>query len=177
MLSEQDKTFLGKIFLNYNFTMTTAQLNKEKLYYRDIALEENSKVFKSIQVKSTINTFSKNLVVKWLQDLINDDVGANEFELFLIGQCDCDAVTFINSMDKFQNNKLDKTAQKSLQGFDTSIIQNRKVSFKCIPFDVDILEKLVRDSLLQYISHRNRMLTFNQISFIASATVNDQMIA
>ena len=34
MLSEQDKTFLGKIFLNYNFTMTTAQLNK--LYYRDI---------------------------------------------------------------------------------------------------------------------------------------------
>lgn len=36
MLSERDKIFLGKIFLNYNFTMTTAQLNKEKLYYRDI---------------------------------------------------------------------------------------------------------------------------------------------
>lgn len=36
MLSEQDKTFLGKIFMDYNFTMTTAQLNKEKLYYRDI---------------------------------------------------------------------------------------------------------------------------------------------
>lgn len=36
MPSEKDKTFLGKIFLNYNFTMTTAQLNKEKLYYRDI---------------------------------------------------------------------------------------------------------------------------------------------
>lgn len=36
MLSEKDKSILGKIFLNYNFTMTTAQLNKEKLYYRDI---------------------------------------------------------------------------------------------------------------------------------------------
>lgn len=36
MLSEKDKRILGKIFLNYNFTMTTAQLNKEKLYYRDI---------------------------------------------------------------------------------------------------------------------------------------------
>lgn len=36
MLNKQDKTFLGKIFSNYNFTMTTAQLNKEKLYYRDI---------------------------------------------------------------------------------------------------------------------------------------------
>lgn len=36
MLSEQDKIILGKIFLDYNFTMTTAQLKKEKLYYRDI---------------------------------------------------------------------------------------------------------------------------------------------
>lgn len=66
----------------------------------DIALEENSKIFKSIQVKSTINTFSKNSLEKWLQDLINDDVGANEFELFLIGQCNNDALTFINSIDK-----------------------------------------------------------------------------
>jgi len=180
---EASRGFLYQAFASVLEAM--CQENWDKIYIEfesdnnkvDIALEENSKVFKSIQVKSTINTFSKNLVVKWLQDLINDDVGANEFELFLIGQCDCDAVTFINSMDKFQNKKLDKTAQKSLQGFDTSIIQNRKVSFKCIPFDVDILEKLVRDSLLQYISHRNRMLTFNQISFIASATVNDQMIA
>lgn len=36
MLSERDKTILERIFSNYNFTMTTAQLNKEKLYYRDI---------------------------------------------------------------------------------------------------------------------------------------------
>ena len=143
----------------------------------DIALEENSKIFKSIQVKSTINTFSKNSLEKWLQDLINDDVGANEFELLLIGQCNNDALTFINSIDKLQKNKLDATAQKSLQGFDTSIIQDRKISFKHIPFDVKILETLVRDSLLRYISNHNRMLTFDQISFIASATVNDQMIS
>lgn len=36
MLSERDKTILERIFSDYNFTMTTAQLNKEKLYYRDI---------------------------------------------------------------------------------------------------------------------------------------------
>lgn len=36
MLRERDKTILERIFLDYNFTMTTAQLNKEKLYYRDI---------------------------------------------------------------------------------------------------------------------------------------------
>ena len=42
---------------------------------------------------------------------------------------------------------------------------------------MEILETLVRDSLLRYISNHNRMLTFDQISFIASATVNDQMIS
>lgn len=161
------------------------QKNWDKIYIEfdsagdkvDIALEENNRIFKSIQVKSTINTFSKNSLEKWLQDLVNDDVGSTEFELFLIGQCDNAAVTFINSIDKFQRNKLDDKAQRSLTGFDTSVIQDRKISFSCIPFNVDTLEKIVRDSLHRYISYSNQMMTFDQISFIASATVNDQMIS
>lgn len=161
------------------------QKNWDKIYIEfqsdddkvDIALEENNRVFKSIQVKSTINTFSKNSLKKWLQDLINDDVGSTEFELYLIGQCDNDAVTFINSIDKFQRNKLDDKAQKSLIGFDTSIIQGRKINFTCIPFNVNILLKIVRDSLFRYISYSNQMMTFDQINFIASATINDQMIS
>ena len=36
MRSKQDQIALGKIFSDYHFTMTTAQLNQEKLYYRDI---------------------------------------------------------------------------------------------------------------------------------------------
>ena len=137
------------------------QKNWDKIYIEfdsaddkvDIALEENNRIFKSVQVKSTINTFSKNSLKKWLQDLINDDVGSTEFELFLIGQCDNDAVTFINSVYKFQHNKLDDKAQGSLKGFDTSVIQGRKIGFTCIPFDVDTLEKIVRDSLFQYIAY------------------------
>lgn len=161
------------------------QKNWDKIYIEfdsnndkvDIALEENNRIFKSIQVKSTINTFSKNLLKKWLQDLINDDVGSNEFELFLIGQCDSDALIFINSIDKFQRNELDDRARKSLEGFDTQVIKGRKIGFTCIPFNVDILEKIVRDSLFQYISYSDQMMTFDRISFIASATVNDQMIS
>ncbi len=161
------------------------QKNWDKIYIEfdsaddkvDIALEENNKIFKSVQVKSTINSFSKNLLKKWLEDLINDDVGSTDFELFLIGQCDNDAVIFINSIDKFQRNKLDDKAQRSLKGFDTSIIQGKKIAFTCIPFDVDTLEKIVRDSLFRYVSYSNQMMTFDQISFIASATVNDQMIS
>lgn len=161
------------------------QKNWDKIYIEfdsdddkvDIALEENNRIFKSVQVKSTINTFSKNLLKKWLQDLITDDVGSTEFELFLIGQCDNDAVIFINSIDKFQRNKLDDKAKRSLNGFDTSIIQGRKIGFTRIPFDVNTLEKIVRDSLHKYISYSNQMMTFDQISFIASATANDQMIS
>lgn len=85
---EASRGFLYQAFASVLEAM--CQENWDKIYIEfesdnnkvDIALEENGKVFKSIQVKSTINTFSKNLVVKWLQDLINDDVGANEFELY-----------------------------------------------------------------------------------------------
>lgn len=180
---EASRGFLYQAFASVLEAM--CQKNWDKIYIEfdsdddkvDIALEENNRIFRSIQVKSTINTFSKNSLKKWLQDLINDDVGSTEFELFLIGQCDNDAVTFINSIDKFQRNKLDDKAQMSLKGFNTSIIQGRKIGFICIPFDVDTLEKIVRDSLFRYISYSNQMMTFDQISFIASATVNDQMIS
>lgn len=161
------------------------QKNWDKIYIEfdsekdkvDIALEKENKVFKSIQVKSTINTFTKNSVSKWIQDLINDDVGSTEFKLFLIGQCDDTANTFINSIMKFQSNKLDKKSQSSLKGFDTKIIKGMKIDFKMLPFDVGILEQIVRDSLNKYISSKNQTVTFDQISFIASATVNDQMIS
>ncbi|SCJ98370.1 Uncharacterised protein [uncultured Eubacterium sp.] len=36
MLSEKDIDFLRKVFSDYDYIMTTAQLNKEKLHYRDI---------------------------------------------------------------------------------------------------------------------------------------------
>jgi hypothetical protein len=143
----------------------------------DIALEESNKIFKSIQVKSTINTFSKHSLQKWLGDLIKDDVGSTEFELYLIGQCDKDATTFINSLKKFKSNKLDDKSKVSLNGFDTSIIEGRKIGFTCIPFELELLEKIVRDSLFRYVSYKHQLITYEQIKFIVSATVNDQMIS
>ena len=52
----------------------------------------------------------------------------------------------------------------------------REYGFFILPFEIEVLEKIVRDSLHQYISDSNQMMTFDQIRFIASATVNDQMI-
>ena len=143
----------------------------------DIALEKANQITKIIQVKSTINTFSKANIKTWLSDLISDDVESTKFELFLIGQCTDDAVTFINSLDKFYRGNLDTKARTSLKGFDTTIIRGKEISFSRLPCDVDILQKNVIASLLRYISYIDQMMTFDQISFIASATVNDQMIS
>lgn len=142
----------------------------------DIALGAANKVIKSIQVKSTINTFSKSDIMVWLHDLIAD-IDTPEYELCLIGQCEKSAITFINSIEKFYNNTLDNTAVKSLDGFSTDLLRNKRINFIILPFEIEVLEKIVRDSLHKYISYSNQMLSFNQISFIASATVNDQMIS
>ena len=104
---EASRGFLYKAFASVLEAL--CQKNWDKIYIElksnddkvDIALEENGRIIKSIQVKSTINTFSKSSIQTWLSDLIRDDVGSAKFELFLIGQCDDNAITFINFIDKF----------------------------------------------------------------------------
>lgn len=96
---------------------------------------------------------------------------------FLIGQCDDNAITFINSIDKFYQGELDAKAEKALIGFDINIIKDKEISFSRLPYDVNILHTIVVASLLRYVSYSKNVLTFDQIDLIASATVNDQMIS
>lgn len=162
----------------------TDESNWDKIYVEfptsnnkvDIALEQQNHIVKSIQVKSTINTFTESDIKTWLNDLIKD-IESPEYELFLIGQCDNSTNRFIKSIEKYYEKVLDKEAKQSLNGFDTSLIDNKKISFVILPFEIETLEKIVRDSLHQYISASNQIMTFDQIRFIASATVNDQMIS
>lgn len=144
----------------------------------DIALEKQNQVIKCIQVKSTVNNFCKSDIQKWIKDLINDVI-CPEYELFLIGQCEKSANIFIKSIEKYYRKEMDTEARVSLNEFDTKLLDNREIQFSILPFDIDILEKIVRDSLHHYISYScsNQIMTFDQISFIASATVNDQMIS
>lgn len=142
----------------------------------DIVLEQQHQIVKCIQVKSTINTFAKSEIEKWIVDLIKD-IESPEYELFLIGQCDKSANTFIKSIKKYCDKTLDKEVELSLKGFDTNLLDNKRICFSILPFEIDVLEKIVRDSLHQYISDRNQTMTFDQIKFIASATVNDQIVS
>lgn len=142
----------------------------------DIALEKQNQLIKCVQVKSTINLFSKSDITTWLSDLITD-TKSPQYELYLIGQCDKQANIFLKSIEKYYSKTVDKEAKGALDGFDTTLLDNSEIRFAVLPFDVCILEKIVRDSLHRYISYNNQMMTFDQISFIASATINDQMIS
>ena len=143
----------------------------------DIALEKNTKVFKTIQVKSTINSFSKSSLQTWIKDLVADDVGANEFEIFLIGQCEPSAKTFINSIEKFYQKTLDKTATASLGGFDTNLFTDRYILFDVLPYDVNHLQEILIASLHKYTSQNRILLTYEKLLFLISSLVNDQMIS
>lgn len=142
----------------------------------DIALEKQNHIIKCIQVKSTINTFVKSDIITWLDDLTKD-VASPEYELFLIGQCDKSTNTFIKSIRKYYAKELDGETKSSLNEFNTALLDTTHIRFCTLPFDVEILQKVVRDSLHKYISCNGQVMTFDQISFIASATVNDQMIS
>ena len=113
---------------------------------------------------------SKSDIKKWLEDLVKD-IKSPEYKLFLIGQCDKSANTFIKSIEKFSDRILDEETKISLNGFNTDLIENKRICFSILPFDIEVLEKIVRDSLHRYISIGKQMVNFEQISFIASATL------
>ena len=142
----------------------------------DIALEQQNQIVKCNTSKINDKYFYQVRHQNMVDDLIKD-IESPEYELFLIGQCDKSANTFIKSIEKYYGKVLDKEAKSSLNGFDTDLLDNKRIGFFILPFEIEVLEKIVRDSLHQYISDSNQMMTFDQIRFIASATVNDQMIS
>lgn len=94
----------------------------------DIALEEKGKIVKCIQVKSSKNTFAKADIQKWITNLVND-CESLEYEIFLIGQCDNNTNIFIKSIEKYYHNALDREATVSLEGFDTSLLDHKRICF------------------------------------------------
>ena len=144
----------------------------------DIALESNGQVLKSIQVKSSINLFSSSKIKKWLTQLINDNVGATEFEIFLIGACDGQANTLIKSIEKFQKRQSDAESKKALVGFDTTLIQGKKVFIKCLPLNIPYLESIVRDTLNRYLYDKNiQYISYETINIIAASSAYDQFVS
>ena len=161
-----------KIYIEYNSA-------NDKV---DIALEIDGRIFKSIQVKSSINLFTKSNITQWLKDLISDDVGANEYSIHLIGNLEEKANIFINALRKYQDNekdidKLDNKAKNAVDDFDLSVLNSRSVNFVVLPYDIASLTRIMRDSLNQYLSYKNILLSFNQITLILDTLIAENYIS
>lgn len=148
----------------------------------DIALESDGTVFKSIQVKSNINIYDRVSIKNYVEELINDDVGATEYELFLIGQLSPSSIAFKNAIVSLQENNDDKTKLGKghlnvLSDFDTSIIYGKTLRIINYPFDLKILTNLLVASLLKYLSAKGFALMYKQLEFISKAIVADNFLS
>ncbi len=78
----------------------------------DIAFKDSNGKLEVIQVKSSINNFSKADINKWLIEIIQDKPDANKFRLELIGIGESKTTEYINSIKKLSKDKCDKTSDK-----------------------------------------------------------------
>ena len=128
----------------------------------DIALlSDDESVMRAMQVKSSVNSFSKSMIKGWITELM-EDVAANSYELILIGNCDNSANLFIKSVAKYNELKslveMDKETAGALGEFISILLEKENVQIYVLPFDEQNLMGIVRDSLNRYISNKGYII-------------------
>ena len=118
----------------------------------DIALLNNHKLVLAIQVKSSINLFTKADVISWLDALISD-VSASRYEVTLLGSPDKEAVVFINSISQYYQGENTEKMRNSLKDY-TSVLDKNKIEVCVLPFNPEMLLACVRDMINQYIGNK-----------------------
>lgn len=141
----------------------------------DIALKSADKITDAIQVKSTVNSFEKGEISKWLADIIGD-YPCQRYRLVLIGNCTKSAVDFINAIRKFLTGKLDATAKRHLGTFETALLNGIEVDFKVFPFDSDDLKSLAREAFWGYTYETGHSLERPQVSLLVDAMIEEQLL-
>ena len=145
----------------------------------DIALlAEDERVMKTIQVKSSVNSFSKSMIKGWITELM-EDVTADSYQLILIGNCDNSANLFVKSVAKYneltQLEEMDKETADVLGDF-ISILEKGNVQICVLPFDEQNLIGIVRDSLNRYISHKGYVIDYLGLEELSYALLSLQML-
>lgn len=114
------------------------------------------------------------MIVKWLTELKND-FESPEYALHLIGNCDAKANKLIKSIQKKKDGISDKESEASLSGVPKWISESN-ITIKIIPFDIDILESKVRDSLHRYIFSKGAIIDFEGLALISKGVGMTMML-
>ncbi len=139
----------------------------------DIALKKDGALIKSIQVKSTIDSFSEGKLIDWMTTLIADET-ADNYELFLIGNCTNGAQKIVKSISKYYKNNIDAEVKEVLSKLPEGLLNN-SISIDVLPYNISNLTKIVISELHEYLSN-SVSLKHEQLSFIVSSLISDHMI-
>jgi len=139
----------------------------------DIALKKGDVLIRSIQVKSTIDSFSEGKLIGWMSALIADKP-ADNYELILIGNCTNGAQKMLKSIKKYYKNNIDDEVQKSLSKLPAGLLDNN-ISIDILPYNISNLEKIIISELHEYLSN-HILLKHDQLSFVVSSLISDHMI-
>ena len=138
----------------------------------DIALEKDGVLIKSIQVKSTIDSFSKGNLTDWMVALTSDGP-ADSYEIFIIGNCADSAQKIKKSIYKYNKNEIDSEVNTVISELPKNL-PIEKISIDVLPYDMGHLDKIVIAELHENLSDRV-LLKYDQLSFLKSSLIADHM--
>ncbi|MGN0181201.1 MAG: hypothetical protein ACI4DP_02135 [Candidatus Ornithomonoglobus sp.] len=141
----------------------------------DIALfDSGNNVQVAIQVKFSVNLFEVSDMKEWIKSIV-DDIKADSYQLYLIGNCGKKANTFIKSIDKFYSDEFDEETKKALDGF-ISVLENKNISIVLLPFDEEHLLSVIKDNLNRFISSMGNVTDYNTLEELSMALISISML-
>lgn len=136
----------------------------------DIAYEYEDGSYKAIQVKSSINNFTKGEIFNWFKSLIKDVPNSNEYSLILIGTCSDATKTIINSINKIRNNEIDTTTQSVIDNLDDEIKPvKEKLSIQLLNNDIYGLESNIMREFGYFLSQHGYSVDYPTLELIVGA--------
>lgn len=132
----------------------------------DISFFEEERIIKVIQVKSSINSFSKAMIKGWMKDIM-EDTESEEYEIVLIGNCSASVNTFIKDVNNFIEHGVISNAQKEIM----TITNGKKFKIDMIHFNQEYLMSIIRDNMSNWIYKKGYILDPDLIDQLSHASV------
>jgi hypothetical protein len=135
---------------------------------------EHSDAISVVQVKSSINNFTKKMIEDWIYKLVKDALTTYKliglpmnYTLYLIGTTDQGAETWISNL---RNSKLDINKTATLKEIESEL---SKIKVKKQSFDMEGLQALAHTRMQRYIERKGKTANLETIETICDVIVGE----
>ncbi len=129
----------------------------------DVLWQNNGKIIKAMQVKSSKNSFKKWQINRWICDLVEDSIDAEVFEVVLVGECNLDAKKFVDAVNANQESALDKRLEN----------YKGKIIVKLIEYNYNSIFSSINVLLHEYYKSKSYDIGSSSIKVISKASIFD----